>query len=126
MIKKKNHKEKEIPKVIELNPSSIIASLEKLLQMAKDGQIESFLFAGFSPKNLIISSKAELDVIGQQHLVAFLQTETTIRAISEMFIIESDDMDDLDDDECTCEDFYCDDCETDDPDECTCDKDDDE
>lgn len=99
MAEKKDPKKKEIPKVIELNPSSVVPTLENLLERAKAGQIDSFIFAGFTPENLLISSKADLDIISQQHLVAYLQTETTIRAISESYVIPIYDSDEDDDDD---------------------------
>lgn len=100
--KKKDSSKKEIPKVIELNPSNVVSSLEQLLAMAKAGKIDSFIFAGFTPEDLIVSSKADIDIVGQQHLVSFLQTETTIRTMSETFVMTMDEYlgdDDDNDDE---------------------------
>lgn len=86
----KDVKGKGIPKVIELNPNNVVKTLEELLVMAKAGKIDCFVFAGFTPEDLIVSSKTDIDLISQQHLVSYLQTETVIRTMSETFVLTMD------------------------------------
>lgn len=80
---------KAIPKVVKMNLNEKVAVLEELLEMAKSGELESFIFAGFDNEGMLISDQAHLDVMSQQQLVSYLQTETTLRTMIEFMGIQA-------------------------------------
>jgi hypothetical protein len=75
--------EKSMPKVITLNPNHLVGVIEKLLELANNGELTNIVVAGFNKYGEIITARADLDVVEQQHLVSFLQVDTTVRTMKE-------------------------------------------
>lgn len=89
MAKKENKTDKKIikskKKVIEKNDNKIIIEeLKNLLELAKEGKIETFLFAGYTPEGEMIITDTCDTLIETSTLVSFLQTANTARVIAEM------------------------------------------
>lgn len=89
MAKKENKTDKKIikskKKVVEKHDNKlIIEELENLLELAKEGKIETFLFAGYSPEGEMIITDTCDTLIEASTLVSFLQTTNTARIIAEM------------------------------------------
>jgi len=81
VVKKEEAKKKK--KVVSLNPNNVVESLEYLLELAKEGNIDCFVFAGFSVNDEIITSTCDTSVLDHQSLVAYLQSLATIRMLSD-------------------------------------------
>ena len=96
-------KKSSIPKVVEFNPNNVMNGLEQIMEMAKQKQINNFIFAAFTPENTVTLVRADVDLIEHQHLVSYLQTDVTLRTIYEgydMILLDGyDDYDDYDDDD---------------------------
>lgn len=80
VVKKDETKKK---KVVKLKPSNVVESLEALLELAKEGNIDCFVFAGFSTNDEIVTSTCDTSVLDHQSLVGYLQSLATIRLISD-------------------------------------------
>lgn len=70
-------------KVVELNPSNVIDSLEYLLELAHEEKIDCFVFAAYSKNDEIVTSVCDTTVLDHQALVAYLQSMATIRMLTE-------------------------------------------
>jgi hypothetical protein len=64
-------------KVIRLNvpQNKVVETLEELLQKARAGEINSFVFAGKTPNGDIATSWAQADVGERQELAAHIQID---------------------------------------------------
>ena len=70
-------------KVVEINPNNTVQTLEYLLGKAKEGKINCFVFAGYSPTDEIVTSVCDTSVLDHQALVAYLSSLATIRMLTE-------------------------------------------
>lgn len=77
-------------KVVELNPNNTVETLEYLLDLAKEGKLDCFVFAAYSPNDEIVTSVCDTSVLDHQALVAYLSSLATIRMLSEA--VELDDL----------------------------------
>ena len=72
------------PEIIELhkgkNGDEII---DTIYQQVKSGDIDSYLFTGFTKEGEVVSAKCNVTLLEQQHLASAMQMLTTIDTLKE-------------------------------------------
>jgi hypothetical protein len=68
---------------IDFRSNDVSKILEQLLEMSKEGTIDRIVFAAFDKNNEVVIGKANINSLDQQHLVSYLQVDTTKRIIKE-------------------------------------------
>ena len=75
-------------KTIELYDSNIIPALEYLLELAKNDEIECFVFGGKHKNGEFISVASECSLSDNMSIVGYLQSLATIRTLNEIIDVE--------------------------------------
>lgn len=79
---KKVEKRKK-PKTIELDPSNVVPGLEALLEMAKNGEINNFVFGGISKDGEFISTVCDCSLSNLMSILGYLQSIASIKVLTE-------------------------------------------
>ncbi|ASS76821.1 hypothetical protein CIG75_18990 [Tumebacillus algifaecis] len=61
--------------------NDVIAGLEYILDLARKGEITSFIFAGKSKDGSVVTAHQNADAYDRQELVAHLQVEVNLAAV---------------------------------------------
>lgn len=62
--------------VVELRPNSAVQLLEKLIEMAKNGEVDKFIFVGTNKEGTIISGNYNTTVLDENSLISYSQLKT--------------------------------------------------